>query len=422
MPKLSSTSSDSDAITPSSEPHVVSTAGAVNQDPAIPNIGGADDPQEQLATPNDGYFREPTREERGKGRAEGQSMMTLENITQLNDDQEAAEAKRDTSGKKAKTRRRRNREHQRKAELASAGKAYSADSSDAEDEGPTIPVRKRKIRQPRSRGGTHRSKSPVEDDAQAGGSLLAGGAGSVDVLLDSGTGTSTSLSVADFNYDLAAERSRIREFYDEKGYMPAPRSPADTLRRRLRIIRRLGLDKPDKARHESLDRFTRLAVSIFKTGIALVSVIAKDRQVVLSSIGIKQNVLELDTAFCTHMIIGSGTQCMVVPNAAEDWRFRRNPFVDEGRGPAQFYAGAPLRVGTGPKATVIGSLCIFDDKSRDFADSEKALLQDLADCVVSEVSHSSHQIIHGNEVVVIGFEVLKLRCHTELNGATLIAA
>jgi GAF domain-containing protein len=150
------------------------------------------------------------------------------------------------------------------------------------------------------------------------------------------------------------------------------------------VIRRLGLEKPDELHKSTLDRFTRLAVSIFKTKRALVSVIGRERQVFLSEIGMGAKSTSFEDAFCCHTIIGNGESCMVVPDAANDWRFAKNPLVDEGKGIVQFYAGAPLRVGQGPKAAIIGSMCIIDDVPRhDFDEEGKRLLADLAECAVS---------------------------------------
>jgi hypothetical protein len=204
-------------------------------------------------------------------------------------------------------------------------------------------------------------------------------------LLDSGTNTTSSASVADFMYDLVTERARIREFYGKHGFMPAPKQTPDAIRRRLRVIRRLGLEKPDDYHEQTLNRFTRLAVSIFKTQVALVSIIGRDRQIFLSEIGFNRDSTEIEVAFCCHAIIGSGEQCFIVRDAAKDWRFRNNPLTDQGRGPIQFYAGAPLRIGKGSRAAIIGSMCIIDDKPREFDESQSTLLMDLADCVVSEV-------------------------------------
>lgn len=232
-------------------------------------------------------------------------------------------------------------------------------------------------RAPRSRG-SFRDRSLPDNERQP-----------IESVLESATGSS-SLSHQDMTYDYAGEQDRIREFFETNGYLPAPRQSPDAVRRRLRVIRRLGLEKPDKQHRTVLDRFTRLAVSIFKTKRALVSIVGRDKQVFLSQIGFgAAKGTTFEDAFCCHTILGGSNSCMVVPDAAKDWRFAKNPLVREGEGLIQFYAGAPLRVGKGAKAAVIGSMCVIDDEPKGsdaFGEEEKRLLQDLAECAVSEVS------------------------------------
>ena len=125
---------------------------------------------------------------------------------------------------------------------------------------------------------------------------------------------------------------------------------------------------------------------MFKTRMAMITIVGKEKQTYLSEIGVPKKYNELDLSFCAHTIIGTGESCMVIPNAKNDWRFSKNPLVDEGNGPYQFYVGAPLRVGNDARSTVIGSLCIVDDNPREFGEHERGILYDLAQCVVSEVS------------------------------------
>lgn len=205
-------------------------------------------------------------------------------------------------------------------------------------------------------------------------------AGRGDSVADSGSSFSVDAPV-----DMAVERKRVQDFYKQHGYMPAPRQPRDVARRRLRVIRRLELDSPSPTLKATLDRFTRLATSVFKTSGALVSIIGKDKQYFLSQIGLGTDSTEFDVAFCCHTVMGTGQQCLIVPDAAADWRFRRNPLVANGRGKIQFYAGAPLKFGEGQKTAIIGSLCVIDTKPRSFSVEDQNLLKDLAACVVSEV-------------------------------------
>ncbi len=205
---------------------------------------------------------------------------------------------------------------------------------------------------------------------------------------DSASNTSASVNSAEVPFDFAAERERLREFYVTFGYLPAPRQPPDQVRRRLRAIRRLGLDDPENVHRATLDRFTRLAASIFRCSMSAVTVVGSDYARFPSEVGLGVRKYDLDVTLCCHSILspGSGEQCMVVPNTLEDWRFQNNPMIDGTSNNIRFYAGAPLRVGAGTKTTVIGTLCILDDKPREFGKHGKAVLQDLAECVVSEVS------------------------------------
>lgn len=315
--------------------------------------------------------------------------MTTENVRQL--DQVTLNpdpASRSKDGNKGSRRGQRSWDGQRRpvnAELASVGRSVSRGSS-SERESPLVSSRERPPPKSLSRG----SKGSWRPRRSYAGSAIHGqAAGSVDAtLLESNTNSSTSVSEFGMDYDQAAERGRIRDFYAQNGYMPAPREPLGALRRRLRVIRRLGLEHPSFHR-ETMDRFTRLAVNIFKAKGALVSIVAKDRQLFLSEIGFNRSRMELDIAICSHTIIGTGKQCMIVPDAKEDWRFRSNPLVDQGNGPIRFYAGAPLVVGNGSKSAIIGSLCVVDSQPRDFSKEDQLLLQDLAECVVSEVSTPS---------------------------------
>ncbi len=265
-----------------------------------------------------------------------------------------------------------------RAALASVGHTASLSSSSEEGK-PRVSSRQRRPTSGGSRGSVRSRLSKVGSVNLIHGSIDA-------ALLESNTNSSTSVSQFEFDYDHAAERTRVREFFDAHGYMPAPLQSPGSIRRRLRVIRRLGLENPESYHRKTLDRFTRLAINIFKTKMAIVSIVGKDRQTFVSEIGLNKDWTDLDVAFCSHTIMGSGEQCMIVPDANRDWRFKKNPFVGEGSGPIQFYAGVPLVVGSGHNTAIIGSLCVIDDKPREFSKDNQSLLRDLAESAVREVS------------------------------------
>jgi len=280
-------------------------------------------------------------------------------------------------------------------------------------------------------------RNPIGDRP---GSLDGRDRGNKSILLDSGTGsTSTTGEPIKLNYDLEKEADRVRTFFEKNGYMPAPRQTPENNRRRLRVIRRLGLENPG-GHMPGLQRFTRLAATVLKAQMAMVSIIGEDKNWIIAAHGSDLKVVELESAFCAHTVVATGKQCLAVRDARKDWRFMANPFVnvkqnatdevdekdekdesdakdevkqegtgegkdeqegqqgesrrtnaggtgkdDDDLGGIRFYAGSPLIVGKGPRAAIIGSLCLLDTTPRDFKDEEKAVLGELADCVVSEL-------------------------------------
>jgi PAS domain S-box-containing protein len=145
---------------------------------------------------------------------------------------------------------------------------------------------------------------------------------------------------------------------------------------RLAALHRLDvLDTPPE--HE-LDVITRLAADRFDTAIALVSLVDADRQWFKSRHGLEAAETCRSDSFCGHTIAGEGV--MVVPDAAADPRFSRNPLVT-GEPHIRFYAGAPLVLADGYQ---IGTLCVIDASPRDgFSAREAEALQLMARQVVA---------------------------------------
>ncbi|ADV25630.1 Protein-histidine kinase, putative [Cryptococcus gattii WM276] len=365
-----------------------SSSGPSNQDPNIPNIPFTDK-QEQS------YFTSKAADAKDKRKKfkhpEG---MTRENMEKLGDEYKT-ETKR---GKKGSSKR------EKKAKVRPMKGDYK-ESSEEDAEKPS----KRRARRPRSRGSlVSRHGQPLDDPF-----LRAAQDAPLDpALLDSATNSSTSVSLADLHHNYAAERIRVREYFQKNGYLPPPRQTEEASRRRLRAIRRLGLENAETFQVETIDRLARLAVSFFKTNGAVISVIGKSKQLFLSEIGFGARSCEVDMSVCYHAMTMSqaGDKCIVINDASKDWRFRKNPLVDEGRGPVQFYAGAPLKVGQGSREVTIGTLCVVDNKPRDeFGMDQRELLADLARCVVSELEllYSQHATIESAKLHQISVDFLR---------------
>jgi len=148
---------------------------------------------------------------------------------------------------------------------------------------------------------------------------------------------------------------------------------------RIRALHDLNvLDTPPE---ERFDRLTRLARSLFRVPIALVSLVDEDRQWFKSHQGLEGlEVRETprEFSFCAHAITDG--QRLVVNDALEDERFRENPLVLADPS-IRFYAGQPI---SAPGGAALGTLCIIDREPRELSADEEVLLADMASMVERE--------------------------------------
>lgn len=129
-----------------------------------------------------------------------------------------------------------------------------------------------------------------------------------------------------------------------------------------------------------LDEVVSLASRLFDVPIALVSLVARDRQVFAGRTGLQACETSRDVSFCAHELESQGV--LVVLDAKLDIRFASNPLVTDDPN-IRFYAGAPLHTASGQ---VLGRLCIIDRKPRNhFSDRDKQSLEDLARLAVDRL-------------------------------------
>ena len=105
---------------------------------------------------------------------------------------------------------------------------------------------------------------------------------------------------------------------------------------------------------EEFDDLVRLVAETFNAPIAVVNLVASDRQWFKAETGIGARELPLDVSICAHAILQN--DFLVVPDTREDRRFAANPLVTPDEG-LRFYAGALLR---SPKGLPIGTICVLD--------------------------------------------------------------
>ena len=178
--------------------------------------------------------------------------------------------------------------------------------------------------------------------------------------------------------------------------MNAPELPKNE-NERLSALQRLNI--LDTEAEERFDRITRVASTHFNVPIALVSLIDANRQWFKSCVGLDASETSREVSFCGHAILQEDV--FVINDATQDDRFKDNPLVT-GDPHVIFYAGVPLTTldGTHP-----GTLCLIDNKPRDFTEGDKAFLKDLAKWVevemnihdtknlVDEIENEKHKLI-----------------------------
>lgn len=162
-------------------------------------------------------------------------------------------------------------------------------------------------------------------------------------------------------------------------------------KRRLAALDRLGiLDTPPEERFE---RLTRIARQYYDVKIALFTVLDNERQWFKSRQGMDTPETPRSVAFCDYAI--QQDKVFLVSDAAVDPRFSSNPLVT-GEPFIRFYAGMPVREPSGFK---IGTLCIIDDKPRQFNEIDLNVLRSLASIIEDELERSylaatDHDYVH----------------------------
>jgi GAF domain-containing protein len=149
---------------------------------------------------------------------------------------------------------------------------------------------------------------------------------------------------------------------------------------RLAALGRTGL--LDTPAEEAFDRVTRIATRLFRTPVALVSLVDRDRQFFKSAIGLPEpwhsrRETPLTHSFCKYAVAQNAP--LVIPDARMDPEYRNNPAVRELQIVA--YAGVPLTMAGFP----LGAFCVIDDEPRAWSPDDVETLKDLADCVMREI-------------------------------------
>jgi diguanylate cyclase (GGDEF)-like protein len=143
----------------------------------------------------------------------------------------------------------------------------------------------------------------------------------------------------------------------------------------------------DTAPELDFDALTRVAAHAFQTPIAVVGLVDASRLWFKSKIGLDIPHLDRKVAFCSHAIL-KPQQPLVIPDLAEDPRFRHNPLV--AKNPLlRFYAGSPI---VDDQGLPLGTLAVLDTSPRDFTESQTEALRDMSALAFAAIRARSRYI------------------------------
>jgi two-component sensor histidine kinase/PAS domain-containing protein len=171
--------------------------------------------------------------------------------------------------------------------------------------------------------------------------------------------------------------------------------------KRLAALAAYGiLDTPAEA---GFDDIVLLASQICGTPVALVSLVAADRQWFKARIGFEPCETDLDSSVCAHALVEP--DLLVIPDLQQDPRTEANPLVT-GAPFIRFYAGAPLRA---PSGEVLGSLCVIDGEPRPegLTEQQASGLRNLARQVMSQLE--LRRVVASRDAAIVQQHALERR-------------
>ena len=162
--------------------------------------------------------------------------------------------------------------------------------------------------------------------------------------------------------------------------MTVPEAVLDTVADPARLAALAAYDILDTAPEKGFDDIVLLARNICEAPVALVSLVAGDRQWFKARLGFPECGTDLNASVCAHAL--GEPDLLVIPDLSRDARTRANPLVTGGPR-IRFYAGAPLRT---PEGRVLGSLCVIDLVPRDgLTDRQAESLRALAGQIMAQM-------------------------------------
>jgi hypothetical protein len=185
----------------------------------------------------------------------------------------------------------------------------------------------------------------------------------------------------------------VRNFVQNNDYLPPPRSPHEHLRKGCI----LEYDIYGKAQKTNIQRAVDVIAAFFPGDVVVTFTLFDGRYQTLAAVGGSQEMLRkygltLDqpipsyNSLCGHSVLSE--EIMFVPDLADDWRFRSNPFISAG---VQSVIGSPVSLYLDSKTIVptddtpdvrigIGSIIVL------FIDHQLTHMTDAQTMVVKNVT------------------------------------
>lgn len=141
---------------------------------------------------------------------------------------------------------------------------------------------------------------------------------------------------------------------------------------RLDTLARYGI--LDTAPEPSFDDLVQIARRVCKVPVALISLVAQDRQWFKARVGFDPHQTPISQSICVHAL--ASPDLLIIPDLTQDPRTAANTLVTD-HPHLRFYAGAPLIT---PDGVAIGSLCVIDHVPRPAGlnEAQRATLAALA--------------------------------------------
>lgn len=165
-------------------------------------------------------------------------------------------------------------------------------------------------------------------------------------------------------------------------------SALDTLRDpvRTKAVRELG--RVGGPRLDAIGRLLRLATELTDSSAAVVSLVAPDRQILLSHVGLPPAVegteTPIDYSVCQHVV--TRNKPLVVSDMAAAPAWRDHPtHLELG---VRAYAGIPLVTGGG---LAIGAFCVMDFEAHEWPADALSRLALLAQLAMDELELHGHE-------------------------------